>query len=47
MRRPSHAGKRRAWRRVMLGEEIRAVLRPGVTEADIQATSERLLSLAA
>ena len=46
-RRPSHADKRRAWRRELLGEEIRAVLRPGVTEAEIQATAERLLSLAA
>ena len=47
LRRPSHADKRRAWRRGLLGEEIRAVLRPGVTEAEIQATAERLLSLAA
>jgi len=31
-RRPSHADKRRAWRRELLGEEIHAVLRPGVTE---------------
>jgi hypothetical protein len=46
-RRPSHADKRRAWRRELLGEEIRAVLRPGVTEEEIQATAERLLSLAA
>jgi hypothetical protein len=46
-RRPSHADKRRAWRLALLGEEIRAVLRPGVTEADIQETAERLLSLAA
>jgi hypothetical protein len=46
-RRPSHADKRRAWRRELLGEEIRATLRPGVTEAEIQATAERLLSLAA
>ena len=46
-RRPSHADKRRAWRRVMLGEELRAVLRPGVTEAEIQAAVERRLSLAA
>ena len=46
-RRPSHADKRRAWRRELLGEEIRAVLRPGVTEGEIQATAERLLSLAA
>jgi hypothetical protein len=47
LRRPSHADKRRAWRRELLGEEIRAVLRPGVTEQEIQATAERLLSLAA
>ncbi len=47
VRRPSHADKRRAWRRALLGEEIRAVLRPGMTEADIQATADRLLSLAA
>lgn len=46
-RRPSHADKRRAWRRALLGEEIRAVLRRGVTEAEIQAAAERLLSLAA
>jgi hypothetical protein len=45
--RPSHADKRRAWRRELLGEEIREVLRPGATEAEIQATAERLLSLAA
>ena len=47
LRRPSHADKRRAWRRALLGEEIRAVLRPGVTGEEIQATAERLLSLAA
>ena len=46
-RRPSHADKRRAWRRALLGEEIRAALRPGVTEAEIQAAAERLLNLAA
>jgi hypothetical protein len=46
-RRPSHADKRRAWRRELLGEEIRAVLRPGASEAEIQATAERLLNLAA
>jgi hypothetical protein len=46
-RRPSHADKRRAWRRELLGEEIRAALRPGVTEAEFQAVAERLLSLAA
>jgi DDE superfamily endonuclease len=47
LRRPSHADKRRACRRALLGEEIRAVLHPGVTEAEIQAAAERLLSLAA
>ena len=46
-RRPSHAGKRRAWRRAPLGEEIRAAIRPGATDAEIQAAAERLLSLAA
>jgi hypothetical protein len=46
-RRPSHADKRRAWRRALLAEEIRAVVSPGATEAEIQATAERLLSLAA
>ncbi len=46
-RRPSHADKRRAWRRTLMGEEIRAVLRRGMTEADIQAVADRLLSLAA
>lgn len=46
-RRPSHADKRRAWRRALLGEEICAVLRPGATEAEIQAVADRLLSLAA
>ena len=45
-RRPSHADKRRAWRREILGEELRAVLRPGVTEAEIQAAAQRLLRLA-
>jgi hypothetical protein len=46
-RRPSHADKRRAWRRELLGEEIRAVLRPGATQAEFQAAAERLLGLAA
>ena len=46
-RRPSHADKRRAWRRELLGEEIRATLRCGATAEEIQATAERLLSLAA
>ena len=47
LRRPSHADKRRSWRRELLGGEIRATVRPGATEAEIQATAERLLSLAA
>ena len=46
-RRPSHADKRRAWRRELLAEEIHAALLPGITEAEIQAAAERLLSLAA
>ena len=46
-RRPSHADKRRAWRRALLGEEIRATLRHGATEGEIQAVADRLLSLAA
>jgi hypothetical protein len=46
-RRPSHADKRRAWRRELLCEEIRAALRPGVTEREIAAAAERLLNLAA
>jgi hypothetical protein len=46
-RRPSHADKRRAWRREMLAEQIRAVLRPGLTEPEIHAATERLLDLAA
>ena len=44
---PSHADKRWAWRRELLSEELRAVLRPGATEAEIQAAAERLFSLAA
>jgi hypothetical protein len=46
-RRPGRADKRRARRRELLDEEIRAALRPGVTEAEFQAVAERLLSLAA
>ena len=46
-RRPSHADKRRAWRGELLGEEIRAVLREGASDEEIQATAERLLDLAA
>jgi hypothetical protein len=45
--RPRHAVKRRAWRLALLREEIRAVLRPGVTEAEINAVAERLLNLTA
>jgi hypothetical protein len=47
VRRPSHADKRRAWRRELLGEEILSVLSPGGTEEEIQAAVDRLLSLAA
>jgi hypothetical protein len=46
-RRPSHADKRRAWRRALLAEEIQAALRPGATEAEIHTVADRLLSLAA
>jgi hypothetical protein len=46
-RRPSHADKRRGWRRELLGQEIQAALRPGVTEREITAAAERLLNLAA
>jgi hypothetical protein len=46
-RRPSHADKRRAWRRELLADEIRGVLRPGVTEEGIRAVAQRLLALAA
>ena len=46
-RRPSHADKRRAWRRALLREEILAVLRGGTTEREIQAAADRVLSLAA
>ena len=46
-RRPSHADKRRAWRRELLAEQIYTVLRPGLTEVEIQTAAERLLDLAA
>jgi hypothetical protein len=46
-RRPSHADKRRSWRRELLGDEIRAALRAGVTERELQSAAERLLNLAA
>jgi hypothetical protein len=45
--RPCHADKRRAWRLALLHEEIRGVLCPGVTEAEIQAVADRPISLAA
>jgi hypothetical protein len=45
-RRPSHADKRRAFRRELLGEEIRSALRSGSNNAKIPALTERLLSLA-
>lgn len=46
-RRPSHADKRRAWRREILAGEILALLRSAPTEAEIQAAADRLLRLAA
>jgi len=46
-RRPSHADKRRAWRRELLAAEIHAALRAGRTEAEIRDAAERLLSMAA
>jgi hypothetical protein len=46
-RRPSHADKRRAWRRELLGEEIDAVLRDGAVDEEIRDLAERLLNLAA
>jgi hypothetical protein len=42
-RRPSHADKRRAWRRRLLGEEIRTLLRAGPTETEIDAAVQRFL----
>ncbi len=46
-RRPSHADKRRAWRRELLRQEIHSTLRAGPSSEEIQATAERLLALAA
>jgi len=46
-RRPSHADKRRAWRREILLGEILAVMRAGPSDAEIQAAADRLLRLAA
>ncbi len=45
-RRPSHADKRRAWRREILAAEILAVMRAGPSDAEIQVAAERLLRLA-
>ena len=46
-RRPSHADKRRAWRREILAAEILAIMRAVRTDAEIQAAADRLLRLAA
>lgn len=46
-RRPSHADKRRAWRREILAGEILAILRIGPSDTEIQALADRLLRLAA
>ncbi|WP_165253750.1 IS701 family transposase, partial [Paludisphaera soli] len=46
-RRPSHADKRRAWRRDILAGEILAILRAGPSDVEIQAAADRLLRLAA
>jgi hypothetical protein len=46
-RRPSHADKRRAWRRELLAEEFEAVLRAGTEHEEIRDLARRLLDLAA
>jgi hypothetical protein len=46
-RRPSHADKRRAWRRELLAREIDAVLPDGADGEEIRDLAERLLNLAA
>ena len=46
-RRPSHADKRRAWRRQLLGEEITTLLRAGPTDTEIDAAVQRFLQCAA
>jgi hypothetical protein len=46
-RRPSHADKRRAWQRELLGEEIRAVVGPHYDPTEIQNLAQRMLDLAA
>ncbi len=46
-RRPSHADKRRAWQRELLGEEIRAVVGDHHDPEKIQQLAQRCLNLAA
>jgi hypothetical protein len=46
-RRPSHADKRRAWQRVLLAEEIQAVVGDHHDPAKIHALAQRCLDLAA
>ena len=46
-RRPSHADKRRAWRRELLGQEIQALLQTRPNAEEIEGLAERLLNLAA
>ncbi|VTR95084.1 transposase : Uncharacterized protein OS=Singulisphaera acidiphila (strain ATCC BAA-1392 / DSM 18658 / VKM B-2454 / MOB10) GN=Sinac_2157 PE=4 SV=1: DDE_5 [Gemmata massiliana] len=46
-RRPSHADKRRAWRRELLANDIDAVLRGGTGNEQIRDLAERLLDLPA
>jgi hypothetical protein len=46
-RRPSHADKRRDWRRELLGDAMRVALGAGGTERQFRAIVERLLNLAA
>lgn len=46
-RRPSHADKRRAWRRELMAQDIEAVLSAGTDPAQIRDLAERLLDLAA
>jgi hypothetical protein len=46
-RRPSHADKRRAWQRVLLAEEIQAVVGDHHDPARIQELAQRCLDLAA
>jgi hypothetical protein len=46
-RRPSHADKRRAWRREILLGETLAIMRAGPSDTEIQAAADRLLRLAA